>query len=131
MTTRQKKQAEEGYVIRFLDGFIEHTAIEPHEKPDFWVRRTTGPDIGLEVTEYHPEAQDVSGARRAEVEAHWWKELEPRLDRERQARPSLEGVRLSLQFKDPSLPRRKEQDARASEVVRLAEEVAASHPTSL
>jgi hypothetical protein len=70
MTTESQKQAEEHYVTMLLDGFIEYTSLGASEKPDFWVRRSTPPDIGLEVTEYHPSVQ---GVRRAEVESRWWK----------------------------------------------------------
>jgi hypothetical protein len=89
MTTESQKQAEERYVRMLLDGITEYTSVEAGEKPDFRVRRAGAPDLALEVTEYHPTAEGLEGVRRSAVEARWWKELEPVLERERRAKPSL------------------------------------------
>jgi hypothetical protein len=131
MTTKSQKEGEERYVKMLLDGLTEYTSIEASERPDFWVRRSTVPDLALEVTEYHPAAEGLQGIRRSAVEARWWKELGHFLDRERRARPALQEVKVHLGFKDPRLPKRGEHADFARELVRLVEAVAphANAPT--
>jgi hypothetical protein len=109
MTTAAQEEAEQRYVKSFLHGLIDFTSLEAGERPDFRARRTTPPDIALEVTEYHPKAQFVPDeVRRAEVESRWREGLQPLLERERQTRPSLQDVQVFLTFKDRKLPRARE-----------------------
>jgi hypothetical protein len=124
MTTKAQKQAEERYVKMLLDGIIEYASIEAGERPDFWVRRSSPPDIAVEVTEYHPEAESAPGERRAAVEARWRIGLEPALDRERRGSPCLQDVQLRLIFNEPKLPKGREHGNLAREIVRLVEGVA-------
>jgi hypothetical protein len=124
MTTKAKKEEEERYARKFLDGHIAYTSIDPGERPDFWVRRGTAPDVALEVTRYHPEAQDVSGVRRREIESRWHDSLEPILDQGRRSVASLQEIRVFLGFQDQRLPRHEEHAALAQELVRLVEHVA-------
>jgi hypothetical protein len=53
--------------------------------------------------------------------------VEPVLDRERRARPSLQDIQVSLGFTDRKLPRTSEHAALARELVRVVE-VVAPHP---
>jgi hypothetical protein len=125
MTTEAQKQAETNYVKMFLNGNFEYTRLDTGAKPDFWVRRSSGADIGLEVIEYHPPAQGVQGrVRRAEVESRWWKGIWPILDRERRAMPSLESVHVHLGFTDRRLPRNSEHEALSRELVHAIEAAA-------
>jgi hypothetical protein len=45
MTTKAQKANEERYVKMLLDGLTDYSAIEAGERPDFWVRRITAPDL--------------------------------------------------------------------------------------
>jgi hypothetical protein len=126
MTRQAKKEAEERQVKAFLKDLIDFTALDADEPPDFWIRRP--PDIALEVTEYHPlAAEGQTGKTRVEVEATWWKYLEPVIDRERMARPSLKNVQVHLGFEDTWLPR-KNQCAAVAKALVAAVEAAASCP---
>src|SRR5262249_45448868 len=87
------------------------------------------PNIGLEVTEYHPAPDNAGRCSRVELESRWWKSLELLLERERRARPSLRGVKVHLSFKDPRLPRGKDHPALARQLVGVIE-AAATHPNS-
>jgi hypothetical protein len=129
MATESKKQNEERYARNLLDGMVNYKSLDACECPDFWVRCGSLPDIALEVTEYHPQAQGAPDVRRTAVESRWGK-IEKILDRERRARPSLQHIHLRLNFKDKGLPRQNEHQAFAFELIRLVEEVAAKsvHP---
>jgi hypothetical protein len=124
MTTESKKQAEERYVKMLLDGVTEYTSIEAGEKPDFRVRRPGALEIAIEVTEYHPAAEGLEGVRRSAVEARWWKELAPALDRERQTKPTLQDVQVLLGFSGRTPPTRGKHKLLATELARLIEQVA-------
>ena len=124
MTTPAQKEKEAQYVKTFLAGLTDCTSIEQGERPDFMVRRAGQSDIALEVTEYHQEAEGLVGIPRSAVEARWWKELEPHLEQERQARLGLDDVSVHMQFNGPELPRKKVHRDLARELVRLVEEVA-------
>jgi hypothetical protein len=124
MTTTKQKEGEERYVKAFLDGLVDYTSLEQGERPDFSVYRGEVPVIALEVTEYHPEAEGLAGIRRAAVEARWWLQLEPLLDRMRRKSPALRGVQVLLQFNTPEVPKKSYHAAFASEFVRLVETVA-------
>jgi hypothetical protein len=123
MTTEIQKEKEERCVKAFLAGLTDYTSIECRERPDFVVRRDTASDFALEVTEYHQEVEDL-GIPTSAFEARWWKELEPLLEQERKARPTLEDVVAHLQFHGPELPKKGVQPKLASELVRLVERVA-------
>jgi hypothetical protein len=124
MTTKAQKLNEERYVKMFLEGGTEYASIDDDEPPDLWVRRSTAPDVAVEVTEYHPQAEGLQGIPRKEVEERWWIELRPLLNRERQVRPALENVKAHLEFKDRRLPKKSEHVDLASELIRLVEAIA-------
>jgi hypothetical protein len=121
MTRASQKEAERRHVERFVAGFLDGVSVEPSERPDFWLRRTGQPGIGLEVTEYHPAAQRAPEVRRKEIESRWRQELWAELDRAGRARPSLHGLQVFLEFKNPRLPRRADQAGLAEELLRLVE----------
>src|SRR5262245_14739502 len=105
MTRPAKKDYERRLVSRFLEGHIPYNALEESERPDFRVRRADG-DIALEVTGYHAQRPEGgSGVPRVAVEARWWRELWPRVDLERKARPKLEDVQVRFGFDDSKLRR--------------------------
>jgi hypothetical protein len=122
MTRPSKKGHERRLVLVFLDGLVAYTSLVDGEKPDFRIRRAEG-DIALEVTEYHPKAPIGStGKPRIAVEASWWRDLEPFINRERQNK-ALKHVQAYLDFKDGHLPR----NAQGAEVAReLVDAVAAA-----
>lgn len=127
MTREMQKETEKRYAEGFLDGFIEYASIDNSgERPDLWIRRAPPPDVGLEVTEYHPDPEGKGRCSRVALESRWWKGLESLIERERRARPSLEGVKVRLSFKDPRLPRDKEHSALVHELIGVIE-AAASH----
>jgi hypothetical protein len=124
MTRAAQKAEEKHYVRAFLEGLTDYTSVEAGERPDFMVRRTAGPDIALEVTEYHQDAEGLVGIPRSAVEARWWKELEPLLEVERRTRPALKDVIVHLQFNGPELPKKGLHRELARELARLVESVA-------
>jgi hypothetical protein len=125
MTTEAQKQAETAFVKVFLDGLVEYVSLDPCEPPDFWVRLRTPPDIALEVVEYHPNTD--SGIRRTQVEASWWKNLEPLIIPKCTA---INDVSVHLTLNEKRLPRKRDCEAMASELVRLVETVV-GHPNFL
>lgn len=118
MTTEAQKQTETRHVKAFLDGLVEHVSLDPCEPPDFWVRLHTPPDIALEVVEYHPNTD--SGIRRTQVEASWWKNLEPLIVQK--CGPIMD-VSVHLSLDEKRLPKKKDCEAMASDLVRLVETV--------
>jgi len=118
MTTEVQKQTETRQVKAFLDGLIEYDSLDPCEPPDFWVRLRTPPDIALEVVEYHPNTD--SGIRRTQVEASWWKNLEPLVI---QKCTAIKDVSAHLTLNEERLPKKKDCEAMASDLVCLVEAV--------
>jgi hypothetical protein len=118
MTTPAQKQTETAYVKAFLDGLIEYDSLDPCEPPDFWIRLRTPPDIALEVVEYHPNTD--SGIRRTQVEASWWKNLEPLVI---QNCASIMDVSVHLTLNEKRLPKKKDCEGMAADLVRLVETV--------
>jgi hypothetical protein len=125
MTTEAQKATETRHVRAFFDGLIKYTALDSCEQPDFWVRLPTAPDIALEVVEYHPNTD--SGIRRTQVEASWWKNLEPLII---QKCSSIKDVSVFLTLNEEFLPKKKDCEAMASDLVRLVETVV-GHPNFL
>jgi hypothetical protein len=121
MTTPAQKQAEERHAKAFLDGLVDYVALDPCEPPDFWVRLRTPPDIALEVVEYHPNTD--GDIRRTQVEATWWKQLEPLILAKC---GSIKDVSVHLSLNEKRLPKRKECEGIAADLVRLVEAVIAS-----
>jgi hypothetical protein len=118
MTTKAQKQTEARHVMEFLDGLIEYVSLDACEPPDFWVRLPTPPDIALEVVEYHPTTD--GGIRRAHVEASWWKNLEPLIIQK--CAPIMD-VSVHLSLNERRLPKKKDCEAMAADLVRLVEAV--------
>src|SRR5262245_8077683 len=119
MDQSKKKGTERHYAERFLSGLVECSSLEDSESPDFWIRRAASPDIGLEVTEYHPTADEVEGILRREIESRWWQGLEPRLDKLRKEKPELRNIGVALVFRDAKLPRTREHERLAFELIGL------------
>jgi hypothetical protein len=128
MQQDRKKAIERRYAEAFIAGRVECRCIDDSEKPDFWVRRENAPDIGLEVTEYHPTADEVDGIQRREIESRWRDSLEPKLDSLRKRNPELRNTYVRFQFVDPKVPRKKEHDALAAEFTNLVTAVVAAWP---
>jgi hypothetical protein len=118
MTTEAKKKTETRHVKAFLDGLVEYVALDPCEQPDFWVRLPTPPDIALEVVEYHPNTD--GDIRRTQVEAIWWKNLEPLII---QKSAHIMDVSVHLSLNEKCLPTQRKCEAMASDLVRLVETV--------
>jgi hypothetical protein len=123
MQQDDKKATERRYAAAFLANRIHYRSIEDSENPDFWVRRDKESDFGLEVTEYHPTADEVRGIQRREIESRWHDSLELKLNSIRRTKPELRNVHVRLQFKDPRLPKKKEHDEIAAEFLRLLSNV--------
>jgi hypothetical protein len=115
----EKKAIERRHAKALLAGRVEYRSIDDSEKPDFWIRRDNASDIGLEVTEYHPTADEVAGVQRREIEARWRDSLEPMLDSLRRTKPELRNFQVRLDFKDPRLPKKKEHQKFAAELLDL------------
>jgi hypothetical protein len=111
-----KKAIEREYVEAMLAGLVGCSAIQECEKPDFWIRRLQPPDLAIEVTEYHPTADEAEGIRRVEIESRW-RTFQLKLDSLRQQNPSLRGIELRIHFNDPRLPKQKVLDDLAIELI--------------
>jgi hypothetical protein len=125
MTTKLQKKKERGYVDQFRKAHPDWSQIVEGEKPDFRIRRAAGGEIGLEVVEYHADSQDAPGQKRVAIEARWWKELWPRLERERQTLESLRGVGVNLQFNEARIPDKRDHQALARELMEVIQLAAA------
>jgi hypothetical protein len=128
MQQEKKKAIERRYAEAFIAGRVECRSIEDSENPDFWVRRDNASDIGLEVTEYHPTADEVEGIQRREIESRWRESLEPKLDSLRKTRPELRNVHVRLQFNHPRLPKKNEHEALSAELADLLSAAVVSWP---
>jgi hypothetical protein len=123
MTREGKKDRERYYAQLLLDGLISYVRLEDLDPPDFWVRRGPEQDIALEVTEYHPADDDADGVQRCAVEQRWRASLWPLIDQARRTRPALRSVRVTVGFKDRSLPGRRDHHRLAAEMVELVNSV--------
>jgi hypothetical protein len=121
MTTERQKKSERRYVDQFGKGHADWLEIVEGEKPDFRIQRASGGDIGLEVVEYHADSQDVPGQKRVAVEARWWNQLWPALDKERRSMDSLRGVGVHLGFNKARMPQKRDHEALVRELLQIAE----------
>jgi hypothetical protein len=121
MTTDIQKLKERGYVELIRKGQADWVNVVPGERPDFRIKRSSGPDIALEVVEYHAESRDVPGTPRVAVEARWWKELWPVLDRERHSKEALRGFQVRVGFGNKGLPHKRDHHALAQQLVQVVE----------
>lgn len=124
MTRKSQKVLEAHYVERFFGSRGETVALVEAEPPDFWIQRTDELRLGLEVTEYHPRAEQQLSATRAEIEGRWRRDLAPLFRQEQEKRPVLHNIVVKLGFSDSRLPRKREQQVLVEELIRLLEVLA-------
>jgi hypothetical protein len=111
-----KKEREKAQVRAFLVGRrMPFQSLEDGpDPPDVRVLRDGLPSLGVEVTEYHPDADRVGIQLR-------WSQLREILDELIRQSPALKGVHIGPIFQDNRIPSRSRHLAIAEELVRCAE----------
>jgi len=142
MTRANQKEKERHHVERFLRTFCcgrdDDLAVESRNEPepDVLVRGASlarfagaGTDgVAVEVTEYHPAASGPGPFQRVAVASRWQDELLPAINAAKQVRPALQSVFARLDFHDPLLPRKRDHQAIAEDLVRAIEELVGRIP---
>jgi hypothetical protein len=82
------------------------------------MRSQEGP-LALEVTEYHPQAENCPRAQRSEIEGRWRCQLAALLNRAKKNYPFCRDIVIKLGFTDPRLPRKEHHASLVDELFRL------------
>src|SRR6185437_3288145 len=77
--------------------------------------------VAVEHTENHPAAWGNSSYPRKEVDSRWQSDLLPAIEAARRTNPVVKSISASFDFKDIRLPRNRDHQAIAADLVRVVE----------